>query len=70
MSFLYIRYDNLKKFYNRVVVLLYTKIEREKLCKYLCDLEFLTEDRQKLFFKIDVNLELPPFSLNANDWFV
>lgn len=68
MSFIFIRHDDLSKVYNRVVLILYTRLMRETLCQYLGELELLSEDRQEIFFKIDVDIEIPPKHLKADEW--
>lgn len=68
MSLMYIRLDDCPM-YNRAIMILYTRIARPALCKYLGEREFLAEDRQLTFFKIDVDVELAPARMKLHDWF-
>lgn len=45
-------------------------MDREKLVEYIGGLELLAADRQATFFKIDVDIEVPPSVIRARDWYI
>uniref|UniRef100_A0A915CUP4 Uncharacterized protein n=1 Tax=Ditylenchus dipsaci TaxID=166011 RepID=A0A915CUP4_9BILA len=70
MSVMYLKLDRLESVYHRMVMMLYTRLPRDKLAEYLGGLELLADDRQKTFFKIDLDILVPPKQMNLQDWLI
>ncbi|KAL3097002.1 hypothetical protein niasHS_002718 [Heterodera schachtii] len=62
MSVLIIRNDDNCDLYNRTVVVCYTRMALGELRKYVNHLELFADDRQKIFFKIDIDISSVPES--------
>uniref|UniRef100_A0A915EQK5 Uncharacterized protein n=1 Tax=Ditylenchus dipsaci TaxID=166011 RepID=A0A915EQK5_9BILA len=55
-----------------MIMVLYTRVSRDNLSKkhVYSGLELLAEDRQETFFKIDLDIQVPPKDMQLDKWLI